>query len=250
MEIGYTVKQLDEHTWQFEETNTRMGVYFYLLEGDTRAALVDAGLGNIDLGGIVRGLTDKPVFVIDTHSHGDHVGGNADFTEIYLHPADREGYLRECAGMGPGRLPRPIPTETLPMEDGQEFDLGGRTLRVIHTPGHSDGSCCILDVERRLLYTGDCCCRGEVLAFAPIAGIAGYRDTMRRLLDLGDAYDTTWPGHLESPVDKDVLRRILALAEDAAAGRAETKAFENHFFKGYVGTYRDEIGIVYKAPAP
>ena len=68
------------------------------------------------------------------------------------------------------------------------------------------------------------------------------------MLDMGDLYDTTWPGHLTSPVDKEVLRRILALAEDAAAGRAETKAFENNFFKGYVGTYRDEIGIVYKEP--
>ena len=247
MEIGYTVKQLDAHTWQFEETNTRMGVYFYLLEGEKKAVLVDSGLGNIDLFGIIRGLTEKPVEIIATHSHGDHVCGNWAFPVIYLHEADREGYLRTVRGEGPGRLPRPIPAETLPITDGQEFDLGGRTLRIIHTPGHSDGSVCVLDVERRWLYTADCCCRGEVLAFGSV-GIAGYRDTMRRLVAMGDQYDTTWPGHLSSPVDKEVLARILALAEDAAAGRAETKAFENAFFKGYVGTYRDEIGIVYKAP--
>ena len=94
MEIGYTVKQLDAHTWQFEETNTRMGVYFYLLEGEKKAVLVDSGLGNIDLFGIIRGLTEKPVEIIATHSHGDHVCGNWAFPVIYLHEADREGYLR------------------------------------------------------------------------------------------------------------------------------------------------------------
>ena len=53
--------------------------------------------------------------------------------------------------------PMPALPEFLPMEEGMIFDLGGRTVEVIHTPGHSDGSCCLLDKQNRLLICGDAC---------------------------------------------------------------------------------------------
>lgn len=245
MEIGYTVKQLDEHTWQIEETNHRLGVYCYLLEGENRAILIDSGLGNIDLGGIVAGLTEKPVAVVNTHSHGDHIAGNADFAERYIAKEDLEGYARDASGKGPGPLPRPVPLEITGIDDGHVFDLGGRTLRVYLTPGHSNGSICILDVERRQLFTGDTCGRGEVLAFAAQHGLPGYRRSMQRILDLGSEYDLTWPAHGETPIGKDVLLRLTKLADDILAGKIEEKSFENPHFKGYVCAYREELGIVY-----
>lgn len=245
MKIGYTVKQLDEHTWQIEETNHRLGVFCYLLEGENKAMLIDSGLGNIDLGGIVAGLTDKSVAVVNTHCHGDHIGGNADFHEIYISRQDQEGYLRDAGGQGPEPLPRPVPLDTIGIDDGHVFDLGGRTLRIYSTPGHSEGSICILDVERRWLFTGDCCCRGEILAFSSQSGLPGYRRTMQRILDLGSEYDITWPAHGQSPVGKDILERILALADDILSGKIEEKPFVNVHFHNYMCAHRDELGIVY-----
>ena len=47
--------------------------------------------------------------------------------------------------------------EILPLEDGMEFDLGDRVLHCVHTPGHSAGSCCIIDPVSRILFSGDAC---------------------------------------------------------------------------------------------
>ena len=44
--------------------------------------------------------------------------------------------------------------------DGDCFDLGGRTIRVLHTPGHSPGHCCFYEQERRYLYSGDLVYKG------------------------------------------------------------------------------------------
>lgn len=50
---------------------------------------------------------------------------------------------------------QPTPPEPLPLADGHVFDLGGRKLSVIHTPGHSRGSVCIFDEQTGTLFTGD-----------------------------------------------------------------------------------------------
>ena len=245
MESEYSVKEIAPRTFMIEETRGAFQVWMYLIEGDEKAILIDTGLGNLDVGAIAASLTKKPVEVINTHCHGDHIGGNGDFSKIYLSPKDRKGYLDQIAGNAPGRLVRPVPTETVDIRDGDEFDLGGRTLRIIETPGHSPGSVSILDVENRILFTGDCCCRGEILAFSEEDGITGYRDTMKKILAMGDQFDETRPAHVESPVGKDVLERILQLAEDVVAGKIEEKPYEHSFFKGKMCAYRDELGIVY-----
>ena len=239
------ITQIAPRTWQLEEVRGQFQVFMYLLEGDQKALLIDAGLGYLDLPSIVSGLTKLPVEVINTHCHGDHIGGNADFETIYLCPKDRQGYLDQIAGNAPGRLVRPIPTQTIDVSEGDELDLGGRTVRIIETPGHSPGSISILDPKNRILFTGDCCCRGEILAFSEEDGITGYRDTMKKILAMGDQFDETRPAHVESPVGKDVLERILQLAEDVVAGKIEEKPYEHSFFKGKMCAYRDELGIVY-----
>ena len=59
-----------------------------LIVGRDRALLLDTGLGNFDMMEIVRRITDKPVMLVLTHAHSDHMGGIGQFQEIYIHPAD------------------------------------------------------------------------------------------------------------------------------------------------------------------
>lgn len=63
----------------------------YLVEGDERAVLIDTGTGIAPLAPVVRRLTDRPVSVVLTHNHFDHVGGAHEFDRVAIHPAGVAG---------------------------------------------------------------------------------------------------------------------------------------------------------------
>ena len=58
--------------------------------GEEKACLIDTANGLNDTGAAVKNLTDKPLVVINTHGHPDHIMGNACFDHVYLNHADRE----------------------------------------------------------------------------------------------------------------------------------------------------------------
>ena len=70
-----------------------MGVSFTLVEGTERALLFDAGYGTEDVAGYVRSLTDKPVTVLLSHGHHDHILGARWFTETWLCEEDMEEFM-------------------------------------------------------------------------------------------------------------------------------------------------------------
>jgi glyoxylase-like metal-dependent hydrolase (beta-lactamase superfamily II) len=59
----------------------------FLVAGRDRAVLVDSGLGIAPIRPVVEALTDRPVDVVHTHAHLDHVGGDAEFDRVAIHPA-------------------------------------------------------------------------------------------------------------------------------------------------------------------
>lgn len=220
--MNYRVIPMDAQTWRIEEIAQPVDSYMYLLTGSEKAMLIDTGYGGIDLPRVVGELTSLPVMVVNTHYHGDHVGGNPYFTEIYMHSADRDLYPRrqEILKKSPlcGKLWRESPERPVHwIEDGHVFDLGGRQLQVIHTPGHSPGCICLLDGPRRWLFTGDTCCKADVLlncdgSTAPEV----YARSIDRLQALRPRFDVTWPGHHAVPVEPEILdqfaegiRRVL-----------------------------------------
>lgn len=151
------VVEIAPRTWLLSEYKL---VNMYLLEGEKEALLIDCGSGIGDIPGEVRKLTAKPLTVVITHGHPDHDGAAAQFDCVYMHPLDiplseqmydmapkfRESYVRSRVPVrNPGANADEIialiqengPVKRLPVEDGHIFDLGGRTVEVIHTPGYS-----------------------------------------------------------------------------------------------------------------
>jgi hypothetical protein len=149
----FTVNEVSEKVWVLSDHNIEN---IYLIEGRDSALLIDTGIGAADLASAVKKLTDKPLIVIITHGHPDHCGSNYQFEKVYVHPADsgaaRMFNLPETrAGMSAGMngdaelSPEDIytgeiyNTRMLPLEDGQIFNLGGRFIKVMETPGHTPG---------------------------------------------------------------------------------------------------------------
>jgi glyoxylase-like metal-dependent hydrolase (beta-lactamase superfamily II) len=96
--------------------------------------------------------------IVTTHGHWDHIGDNAAVAahtgaEIAVHPLDRERLERPQPLSSPFEIPPSIPAVEL--AEGGVIRFGEIRLRVLHTPGHTEGSVCLLDDDAGFLYSGD-----------------------------------------------------------------------------------------------
>ena len=155
-----------------------MGVCFTLIEGTEKAMLVDAGYGLEDVRGFTETLTKKPVTLLLTHGHHDHVLGARWFDRAVLDEEDRAEYTLRIGreqrervqeqAKGQGLCPpadflnavmpetvSPAYKERIAGFDARTEDLGGLNVQIIHVPGHTAGSLVCFIPEYGLLLTGD-----------------------------------------------------------------------------------------------
>lgn len=97
-------------------------------------------------------------FVISTHRHWDHIGDNAEVVvatgaTLAVHAADRYGLEQPDAQHAPFPVPPSVPA--LELAEGSHIRFGDIDLEVLHTPGHTEGSVCLLSRDDRILLTGD-----------------------------------------------------------------------------------------------
>ena len=203
----YKAVPVSDRFWVIEEEFVRS----FVLEGDERVLLVDTGLGKGNIKDFVESLCGKPVFVLITHSDGDHVGCNALFDEIYMHPAEFSSY----AAKG-------FDTSTIePIWEGDVIDLGNRVLEVIHIPGHTPGSIALLDRENRFIITGDPVQDGAIYMFGNARDINAYIASIDKLLTYSDAFDTIYPSHGTLALKPDILPKLAEAAKRLRDGQVE-----------------------------
>ncbi len=209
--------------------------------------LFDAGTGLRDIVPVVRSLTGLPVTVMASHLHFDHVGA--------LGRLDRTAALDEAA------LRRRAPEARLTLQryeflgfadrlkdfsfrvdewwpDGATIDLGGRSLRVLATPGHTPTSVSLYDASRHQLFAGDFIYPGDLYAYLPGASRAAYLATTRRLLLTIDPTTQIFAAHMEdaavavrAPVlEVGDLRALEASLTAIAAGQLHSEGFYPRIF--------------------
>ena len=96
--------------------------------------------------------------IVSTHGHWDHVGENKAVAEhtgaqIAIHPADNHYLLDPHPLFAPFEIIPSVPAVEL--AEGGEVRFGGIRLQVLHTPGHTSGSVCLLHRDEGLLFSGD-----------------------------------------------------------------------------------------------
>ena len=230
-------RKIDDHTW---EGNGHL-VYnesVYLIEGEDRALLIDAGTYMPHLDQAVAKLTDKPVTLVLTHGHGDHVGGAVCFPEVWIHPAD-------TALLGAGR--RGYEGEIKYLTDGQVIDLGGRQIEVLHTPGHTSGSMTFFDKVHGYGFSGDAFGSTNLLLFA--GTFRGLIQTLDRTIAYmkANGIDKLYPGHYhgDNPETRQRLLDEKTMSQELLSGRrkgvpSDANGLNSYIFdKGVYIRYRD-----------
>ncbi len=220
---------------QFEE------VISYLVLGDEKGVIIDTGNGIGNIKAIVEGLTDLPVAVLNTHTHGDHIGGNYQFDEVYAYDTDfsrdrsKNGQTKEQMGhyLDEGMVWKPLPdyldvdtwrihpfNVTKWVEDGEIIDLGGRKLEIIHTPGHTPDSICVIDRENKIFWTGDSFYPAPIYVYAPTTSLDQFIESFNKMTDLIPEYEWVMPSHNEPKMEKHLIKECYEAAISIRDGTA------------------------------
>ncbi len=129
----------------------------FLVTGANKYALIDSGMGRGDLKSYISQFTgDKPIELIFTHSHGDHIGQADQFVRDSIeHIGEADLAVLKDLLQKRGIPDDVIAKHALALHDGDRIDLGDRSLAIYDTPGHTPGSIVILDEQTGNLFTGD-----------------------------------------------------------------------------------------------
>ena len=186
-----------------------------LILGEKNNYVIDTGLGSGSVGPILKHIGDdaRPIIVINTHCHWDHIWGNWVFEKslIISHSKCREledkywdEVAREYSDHIDGEVHKCLPN--LVFEGCLQFPDDG--ISIFHTPGHSEDGASVYDSVDKVLYAGDNIGDTEEEI---VPWIDTDMETFRRLIDIYKNYDFEYciSGH-NKPQTKNVLARMEA----------------------------------------
>jgi hydroxyacylglutathione hydrolase len=170
-------------------------------EASKEAVIVDPGDDPEEILRRVKGYTVRAL--LHTHCHFDHMTGTrkvAEVTgaEILIHPSDKAMYDALAAqyrmfGLRSANLQDPLPVKRF-LKDGEKIEFGKQALKVIHTPGHTEGSCCF-HVEG-MVFSGDTLFKRSIgRTDLPGGNAEEEASSIRKKLYTLDPETVVFPGH-------------------------------------------------------
>ncbi len=185
----------------------------WLILGSERDLLVDTGSGIVSPEPLISAVSGKTLTAVAMNPYYDHAGGWASFAERACHPLDAPAlaaameenasfsvYLNEetlwarphsSFSLETYHLQSAEPTRLI--EDGDQFDLGGRRIEVLHLPGRSPGGLGLFEAATGSLFTSDMLYDGDHGPSWPPPDPGAYQQSLQRMRAL--PIEAVYPGH-------------------------------------------------------
>ena len=233
-------KEIDKNTWLITRGEAQASIHNYLLVGDQRAALIDTGLESETLREFAKNLTKKPIVVLHSHGHIDHIGNDQQFDKIMLNPADFALYHLQSSAKFRSeffkaqyvekKINDSIEAEAYalehhyainqnvsldPLTNGMTIDLGNRELFVIENPGHTKGCISLIEKDKRYIFTGDMVCEmGVIMHFPESTSIDTYINSLEKIRRSMTPEFQLYAGHQFAPLTIEWVDKYIDCASE------------------------------------
>lgn len=236
----YRVFELEYGIIAISEPWHAQGVFAYMIFGENKVMLLDTGMGIVNIRPLVELFlpSDKELVVVNTHTHFDHIGSNCYFDKVFIynHPVAisraKMGYSHRelLPEITESQFYREYPKDYIAekfeilgfnyecYEDGAVFDLGGRQLKAIHSPGHSKDSVMFYDETNQLLFTGDSYYPGRLFLINTDSQIKEYANSIGRACSYADKTKRLIPSHNYPQDDPKILQVVFNAMNELSSG--------------------------------
>jgi glyoxylase-like metal-dependent hydrolase (beta-lactamase superfamily II) len=230
----------------------------YLLLGEHSALLLDTGCGLSPLKPIVKDLiANRNLIILNSHTHWDHILGNIEFGEVFVHEKEAHivsqpynvSYFQDSPNKRVVQIyanqnflipPAPV---IKTFKDQDEFDLGGLKVKIIHCPGHSPGSVCLLS-NKNELFTTDVAYYGDI--FMPKRqDFPQVLESLEKLIDLckRENIEGLYPSHRKTPCNTALLIDLRAAINNIEKIWDTRKSFD-FFHSWQIGETTDKFRFI------
>jgi glyoxylase-like metal-dependent hydrolase (beta-lactamase superfamily II) len=237
---NFTVYKIRPHIFLIRESACFEEVNCYLFVGKDRCLLFDSGLGIGNIKEVIAGITNLPVIVLNSHTHYDHINGNHLFDSIAglnndYSKLNAKGLLHDAfiSFYKLAYLPSVSTVSCIPADysihpfsitrlvnDRDKIDLGGISLEVLNTPGHTPDGICLLDQKDSLLFSGDILYKGTLFLHLPESNFTDFTNSITRLNALKPSIKSIMPAHGPVDLEASAIPRLAENVGEIKNGKA------------------------------